>query len=73
MCKPLVDEYLIYTPKRVWSYCDPSGDCTITEEEIINRYYNDWKEKISCPDCKEKYTHAQCVLEFIANNWADLA
>ena len=72
MCKPLVEEHLVYTPNRVWSYCDPSGNHNITEKEIVNRYYNDWKERISCPAAKEKYTHAECVLDFIAVNWACL-
>jgi hypothetical protein len=75
LCPPSQEERRVTGKilKRVWNCCDPSGDYTITEEEIINRYYNKWKERISCPAKKEKYTYAECVLDFIAIYWAYLA
>ena len=63
-------ENFIYTPNRVWHYDEPSGSYNMTEEEIINRYYDNWRGRIKDPAIKLKYTYTACILDFITTYWA---
>lgn len=63
-----------YTPNREWEYCEPAEDgktniIRISEETIIKRYFNCWREKYN-KIFQSLYTKEQCIEDFITINWA---
>lgn len=64
---------------RVWAYYEPisnekgvtsSREVTMTEKQIIEKYYDDWCERVEKAGKKDMISMDNCIQDWVAVNWA---
>lgn len=61
-------------PKQLWIYDDPSPEgnihTEISEEDILDKFYSYWTEKMISLGKQELVTPANCIDDYIILHWA---
>lgn len=55
---------------RMFKYQDPSGEYTITEDGIINEYYEHWKLQMIKAKQEHLISRDNCIEDFVVVHWA---
>jgi len=56
---------------KYYKYCEPWGDKIITEDEILDEYWDEWTFKMTFSGQDERLiTPENCIQDFITINWA---
>lgn len=55
---------------RTFKYYDPDGEHFITEDQIIEQYFEYWKEQMSKVKKDSLINRENCIQDFCVINWA---
>lgn len=55
---------------RTWTYEDPSGRYTLTDAEILERYWGWWSGQMAERHPGRPLTPEECIQDFVVVNWA---
>lgn len=56
--------------RRYFKYQDPSGEYTISDEEILETYYDHWKGELTRLGRESMISPEACIEDFVAVHWA---
>ena len=61
---------------KYWQYVYPSdghynyGVETYSDDDIINEYWDYWKDKMICQELEEEISRENCIDDWVVINWA---
>lgn len=62
---------------RIWAYYEPIGKNTtssrevvVSEKQIIEKYYDDWCERMEKAGKKDLISPENCIQDWVVVNWA---
>lgn len=55
---------------RTWKYQDPSGEYTLTDDEILEFYYSEWAKAMVRAGKRDKISKENCIQDFVVVHWA---
>lgn len=57
-------------PERIWEYTDQNGTHVITDQEIIDEYFDNWSEKVRNAGRDQLATKDRCIEDWVLCHFA---
>lgn len=55
---------------KTYQFVDQAGDHTVTEQEIIDQYFEYWSGRMEQAGKIDMISHARCIEDFCVVHWA---